>query len=35
MLDTERQLHAEIDKEIKKLKYYLEESDELMKEEDF
>lgn len=35
MEDTERQLQAEIYKEIEKLKYYLEESDELIKRRGF
>lgn len=33
--DAERQLQAEIDKEIEKLKYYLEQTDELIVEGDF
>ncbi|KAJ7336045.1 hypothetical protein OS493_013420 [Desmophyllum pertusum] len=33
--DAERQLQAEIDNEIEKLKYYLEETDELIEEGDF
>ncbi|XP_068684848.1 uncharacterized protein [Montipora foliosa] len=33
--DTEKDLLAEVEKEIEKLKYYLEESDEIMEERDF
>lgn len=33
--ESERKLQAEIDKGIEKLKYYLEESDELIQEGDF
>ena len=33
--DTEKELLAEVEKEIEKLKYYLEESDEIIEEGDF
>ena len=33
--DTEKELLAEVEKEIEKLEYYLEESDELIEEGDF
>ena len=33
--DTEKDLLAEVEKEIEKLKYYLEESDEMIEEGDF
>lgn len=33
--DTEKALLAEVEKEIEKLKYYLEESDEIIEEGDF
>ena len=33
--DTEKDLLAEVEKEIEKLKYYLEESDEIIEERDF
>ena len=32
--DTEKELLAEVEKEIEKLKYYLEESDEIIEEGD-
>lgn len=33
--DTEKALLAEVEKEIEKVKYYLEESDEIIEEGDF
>ena len=33
--DTEKYLLAEVEKEIEKLKYYLEQSDEIIEEGDF
>ena len=33
--DTEKDLLTEVEKEIEKLQYYLEESDEMIKEGDF
>ena len=33
--DTEKDLLAEVEKEIEKLEYYLEESDEMIEEGDF